>query len=116
MRIVDDVSGEDITRALLLQIISDQERGGRPMLDAELLMRIIRLYGNPMQDFLGEYLLRSLEAFMAQQNRFQEQVRAALAATPLATMQEVLADNMKAWQRMQEKMLGLEPDEDKDPE
>lgn len=48
VEIVDDASGDDLTRALLLQIIADQEQGGRPMLDAGFLTRIIRLYGNPM--------------------------------------------------------------------
>lgn len=111
VQIVDDTNGEDITRSVLLQIIADNEQGGRPMLDAEFLMRIIRLYGNPMQDMMGEYLLKSFDALMKQQSQFQEQMRAAMAVTPLQTMQDMAASNMKAMKAMQDAMLGKKPDE-----
>jgi len=111
VQIVDDTNGEDITRSVLLQIIADNEQGGRPMLDAELLMRIIRLYGNPLQDMMGEYLLKSFDALMKQQSQFQEQMRAAMAATPLQTMQDMAASNMQAFKAMQDAMLGKKPDD-----
>ena len=55
VKIVDDTTGEDISRSILLQIIAEREQDGRPMLDADFLMRIIRMYGNPMQDMVGEF-------------------------------------------------------------
>lgn len=110
VKIVDDTSGEDLTRALLLQIIAEQEQAGRPILDAELLTRLIRLYGNPMQDMMGEYLLKSFDTFMTQQSRLQDQMRAAMAATPLATLQDMAGKQMKAWQDMQQAMLGKKSD------
>lgn len=113
VRIVDETSGEDITRSLLLQIIAEQEQGGRPMLDAELLTRIIRLYGNPAQDLMGEYLLKSFDAFMTQQTRFQDQMRAAMAATPLANVADLMQNNLKAFEKMQETLLGKKK---RDPE
>lgn len=106
VQIVDDTNGDDITRTLLLQIIADQEQGGRPMLDADFLMRVIRLYGNPMQDMMGEFLLKSFDSFMTQQSQFQEQMRNAMLATPLATMKDLASKNMQAWQAMQDTMLG----------
>ena len=48
--VIDDTSGQDITRSILLQVISEQEQGGRPILSAEMLKQIIRFYGNPMQE------------------------------------------------------------------
>lgn len=105
VRIVDDTSGEDITRSLLLQIIADQEQGGRPMLSADFLMRVIRLYGNPMQEMMGAYLAKSFDAFTAQQSALQEQMRSTLASMPFSTMQELAKSNLKAWQSMQEALL-----------
>ncbi len=105
VQIVDETSGEDITRTVLLQVISEQEQGGRPMLDAALLMRIIRLYGNPAQDLMGEYLVKSFDAFMLQQSRLQEQMRAAMAATPFADLSDLMKNNMKAWESMQQMMM-----------
>lgn len=106
VRIVDDTSGDDITRSVLLQIIAERELGGRPMLDAGFLMSIIRLYGNPMQDLVGEFLNSSFETFMSQQAEYQEQMRKALETTPLSTMQNLAETNLKAWQTLQEAMLG----------
>ena len=104
--IVDDTSGEDITRSVLLQIIAERELGGKPMLDSSFLMSIIRLYGNPMQDFVGEFLSNSFDTFMNQQAKYQPQMREALKSTPLSTMQDLAESNMKAWQAMQDVMLG----------
>jgi len=105
VKIIDDTTGEDISRSILLQIIAEREQGGRPMLDADFLMRILRLYGNPMQDMVGEFLAKSFDAFMKQQKQYQEQMRAAMAATPLETIQQLTASNLQAWQAMQDALL-----------
>jgi len=112
VEIIDDTTGDDITRSVLLQIIAEREQDGRPMLDADFLMRILRLYGNPMQDMVGEFLSKSFDSFMTQQAQYQEQMRAAMEATPLATIQELAANNLKAWQSMQDAILNKDSDED----
>ena len=106
VEIVDDTTGEDLTRSLLLQIIADQEQGGRPMLDATFLMRLIRLYGNPIQEMMGEYLLKSFDAFSTQHAELQEQMRSSMSTLPLTALQDIAASNMKAWKSMQDAMLG----------
>ena len=115
VEIVDDTTGEDLTRSLLLQIIADQEQGGRPMLDSTFLMRLIRLYGNPMQEMMGEYLLKSFDSFAKQHAALQEQMRLTMSALPLTTIQDIAASNMKAWKAMQDAMLGKKSS-DKDTE
>jgi polyhydroxyalkanoate synthesis repressor PhaR len=114
VKIIDDTTGEDISRSILLQIIAEREQAGRPMLDTDFLMRILRLYGNPMQDMVGEFLSRSFDSFMKQQKQFQQQMRAAMAATPLATIQELTANNLKAWQAMQDALLDKNKGKDED--
>lgn len=116
VRIVDETSGDDISRSILLQIIADRELNGRPMLDADFLMRIIRLYGNPMQDMVGEFLSKSFDTFMDQQANYREQMRKAMAATPLETMQRLTAENLKAWQSMQDAFLKKDAGKDDDTE
>ena len=115
VEIVDDTTGEDLTRSLLLQIIADQEQGGRPMLDSTFLMRLIRLYGNPMQEMMGEYLLKSFDSFATQHAALQEQMRLSMTALPLTTIQDIAVSNMKAWKAMQDAMLGKKSS-DKDTE
>ena len=53
VQVIDDRTGEDLTRAVLLQIISEQEQFGSPVLSVQLLEGIIRFYGNPVQDMLS---------------------------------------------------------------
>src|SRR5260370_15303686 len=56
IKVVDDKSGDDITRSILLQIIASQEQFGTPVLSLQLLEAIIRFYGNPIQQRLTSYL------------------------------------------------------------
>lgn len=116
VRVVDDTSGEDISRSILLQIIAEREQHGRPILDAQFLMRLIRMYGNPMQDMVGEFLSKSFDTFIGQQASYREQMMKAMDATPLATLQKLTADNLKAWQSMQDAFMGKKPDKDETSE
>jgi polyhydroxyalkanoate synthesis repressor PhaR len=108
IRVVEDKTNEDITRLILLQVISEQEQFGHPILTTQLLESIIRFYGGPMQDFMSRYLETSVEAFMKQQESLQQQVAQMLkvAPPPVNTMAEMARQNMELWTRMQESMLG----------
>lgn len=109
IRVVEDKTGVDITRLILLQVIAEQEQSGRPILTAPLLESIIRSYGGPMQDFMSRYLELSVRAFVSQQDAMQKQVTRALhsAPPPLDAMNDLARQNMELWSRMQENMLGL---------
>ena len=86
--VMDDTTGQDITRSILLQVISEQEQGGRPILSAEMLKHIIRFYGNPLQELMGGYLERSVEVFMSQQKVLQDQIQKTMGMTPSGTHAE----------------------------
>jgi polyhydroxyalkanoate synthesis repressor PhaR len=109
IRVVEDKTNEDITRLILLQVISEQEQFGHPILTTQLLESIIRFYGGPMQDFMSRYLETSVEAFMKQQESLQQQVAQMLNAAPppMNSMAEMARKNMELWTRMQESMLGM---------
>ena len=51
---------EDLTRSILLQIISEQEHNGEPLLSTESLTQLIRFYGNAYQNVFSSYLEKSL--------------------------------------------------------
>ena len=106
VKVVDDTSGEDITRPLLLQIIVDREQAGQPMLTELLLAQLIRFYGNPMQGMMADYLQRSVDTFVDQQRSVQTRLQSALSTTPVDTMRELMKHNVAAW----ESLMGLSPD------
>jgi polyhydroxyalkanoate synthesis repressor PhaR len=105
--VMDDTSGEDITRSILLQVISEQEQGGRPILSAEMLKHIIRFYGNPLQELMGGYLERSMEGFMNQQKILQDQIQKTMGATSSGTMQSIAQKNVEAWTQLQKSFLDM---------
>src|SRR5712672_1950971 len=72
-QVVDAKSGDDLTRAILLQIILDEESGSVPMFSSDLLSQMIRSYGSTMQGFMGSYLEKNVEAFQQMQKSLQEQ-------------------------------------------
>jgi len=74
-QVVDAKSSEDLTRAILLQIILDEESGGAPMFSLDILTQFIRSYGNAMQGMLGSYLERNMQLFTEVQKRMQDQAR-----------------------------------------
>lgn len=98
--ILDDVSGENLTRQLLLQIIVDSERARDPLLSERLLTRLIRFYGDPMQHVMGEYLERSVGTFLAQQDTVRTQMESLLKRTPLDTVQAMMKRNMEVWESL----------------
>ena len=81
-QVQDAKSGEDLTRAILLQIILEEESGGVPMFSTEMLANIIRYYGHAMQGLMGSYLERSISAFHEAQKRFQEQAQSLYGDLP----------------------------------
>src|SRR5712675_2931707 len=73
-QVVDAKSGDDLTRAILLQIILEEESsGGLPMFSSDLLSQLIRFYGNAMQGVMGSYLEKNIRAVQDMQKTMQEQ-------------------------------------------
>ncbi|WP_109125933.1 polyhydroxyalkanoate synthesis repressor PhaR [Dyella sp. C11] len=101
----DAKSGEDLTRSVLLQIISEHEEKGQPMLSPQLLSQIIRFYGDSLQGFMGPYLERSLQVFLDQQQQFRTQLNTMLGQTPWSMLNDLTERNMEAWRNMQRGLM-----------
>ena len=81
-QVQDAKTGQDLTRAILLQIILEEESGGVPMFSTDMLANIIRYYGHAMQGLMGSYLERSIIAFHEAQKRFQAQAQSLYGELP----------------------------------
>jgi len=102
----DAKSGEDLTRQVLLQIIAEHEQDGEPMLSTQLLSQIIRFYGDSLQGFMGNYLERSMQVFLEQQQQFRQQVGSLLGQTPWAMMNQLTERNLEVWKDFQQTLAG----------
>ncbi len=102
----DARSGDDLTRQVLLQIISEHEQDGEPMLSTQLLSQIIRFYGDSLQGFMGSYLEKSMQAFLDQQQQFRSQIGGVLGQTPWTMMNQLTERNLSVWKEFQQNLSG----------
>lgn len=94
-QVQDSKTGADLTRNILLQIISEQEADGHgTLLTNQVLQQLIRFYGDPMQGMMGQYLEQSIAAFLEHQDRIREMFG---AANPLTMMNRIADQNMAVW-------------------
>jgi len=74
-KVVDAKTNDDLTRAILLQIILDEEAGGMPMFSSEMLAQLIRFYGTAQQTIMGQYIEQNVQAFLAIQKKLHDQAK-----------------------------------------
>ncbi len=72
--VYDAKSGEDITRAVLTQIIVEEEGKGNAMLPTNFLRQLIGFYGGNVQNMVPRYLEQALNNFARQQETMRETV------------------------------------------
>ena len=106
-KVIDKRSKDDITRSILLQVIMEQEEAGTPILREEVLLNIIRFYGDSMQHSVSHYLELSMELFVDQQAQFKEQVKQVLgsAGNPLHALKELADQNLPLWRKVRQELL-----------
>lgn len=104
----DAKTGDDLTRQVLLQIITEHEQDGQPMLSTQLLSQLIRFYGDSLQGFMGSYLERSMQVFMDQQQQFRQQMGGMggiIGQTPWTMMNQLTERNMEMWKDFQQNLV-----------
>ena len=100
-RVLDTNNDDDITRAILLQIMLEEESGGEPLFTAPMLAQIIRFYGGTLQGMLSRYMEKSLDFFVKQQN----QLRETWGENPFDAMTRLAQRNIDMWSDLQNDFL-----------
>ncbi|MEJ2419400.1 MAG: polyhydroxyalkanoate synthesis repressor PhaR [Exilibacterium sp.] len=99
-QIVDSKSGEDLTKNILLQIISDQENNdNQALLTNTVLKQLIRFYDSDMQLFLRQYLEQSLAVFLDRQETLQGVMKDWVDATPMGVFNQLMEQNLGLWSK-----------------
>ncbi len=73
--VYDAKTNEDITRAVLTQIIVEEEGKGGALLPTSFLRQLIGLYGEEIQSLVPRYLEQAMSAFARQQEQMQATMR-----------------------------------------
>ncbi len=64
--VVDKKTNVEITRSILLQVISEQEHQVEPILSQEFMTHLIRSYGSNLQPVVSDHLEDSMKQFLSQ--------------------------------------------------
>ncbi len=67
VKITDKKSGDDITRQILLQIITEHESRGENILPLNILTDIVRSYSDQAKDFVPDFLEQSFQVLKQRQ-------------------------------------------------
>jgi polyhydroxyalkanoate synthesis repressor PhaR len=103
--VIDKKSGDDITRSILLQVISDQEQHGESIMSQDFLSQVIRSYGSAMPSFIANYLEQSLKLFMTQQQNLRGQVKRVVGIDPVVAVADVAQKNFNRWKSLQDEVM-----------
>ena len=76
----DAKTGEDLTRAVLAQIIFDQENRKEGVLPVSFLRQLIQFYGDNFQSMLPAYLELSMKTFNSQQEKWRDYMQTAMGS------------------------------------
>ena len=113
IRVVDSKTDEDVTKAVLIQVILEEEKKDSSVLPTEFLFQVLRSQEGSMQDFFRNHLSASFEAYMKTKEEFDNRFRSILEmAVSAPHMMEKLIPGAEV---MREVFTGT-GDKDKDKE
>ncbi|MFQ3218599.1 MAG: polyhydroxyalkanoate synthesis repressor PhaR [Paraglaciecola sp.] len=97
-KIVDSKTEVDITKSLLLQIISESEANQQQSLLTDVLLKqLIRFYDSDMEVFVRQYLEQSIVQFISQQDKVQGLMKNMVDNSPIGMFSKIMEQNMSAW-------------------
>lgn len=99
-QVIDTQSEADITNSILLQIINELENQSMPIFTKDILLNMIRYYGNPMQKALSQFIEKSVRLFATSQKPFQQQAHHSTPSDPHEVMAQLAKQNITAWQTL----------------
>jgi polyhydroxyalkanoate synthesis repressor PhaR len=96
--VVDSKTEKDLTRNVLLQVISEQEgEGHQPILTNRVLEHLIRFYGDTMNNLVSRYIEQSIISFIEQQELYNKRIKSLSDAEPVAMIKKALEQNIEFW-------------------
>ena len=101
----DAKSKKDITRQVLLQIITEAENEGTPMFSSDVLTRFIKMYGDSMTGALNGFVDQMSSMIDQQTKQFLEQITESQKYNPVNAWSDIVNRNLKIWQETQDKLI-----------
>jgi polyhydroxyalkanoate synthesis repressor PhaR len=97
--VYDAKTGDDITRAVLTQIIVEEEGKGNALLPTNFLRQLIGVYGSNVPNMVPKYLEQAMANFAKQQETVRETVSKTIGPFLPPGMEEVGRKNIAMMER-----------------
>ncbi len=98
--VFDAKTGEDITRAVLTQIIVEEEQKGQNLLPISFLRQLISLYGDSMQWLVPRYLDHAMASFARNQEQMRKSLQDAFGGLfPFGPLEEMGKQNLALFEQ-----------------
>jgi polyhydroxyalkanoate synthesis repressor PhaR len=81
IQVLDSTSKADVTKAVLIQAILEEEKNDKNLLPLPFLFQLIRSQEGAAQDFFRNYLSSSFEAYLKTKEEFDKRFRGLLEMT-----------------------------------
>jgi polyhydroxyalkanoate synthesis repressor PhaR len=98
--VYDAKTGDEITRAVLTQIIVEEEQKGQNLLPISFLRQLIGLYGGNMQWLVPSYLEHAMSSFATNQEQMRKNLQEAFGGLfPFGPLEEMGKQNLALFEK-----------------
>jgi polyhydroxyalkanoate synthesis repressor PhaR len=84
VQVIDSATQDDVTKAVLIQAILEEEKNQKNLLPLPFLLQLIRSQEGAAKDFFTNYLASSFEAYLKTKEEFDRRFRGFLEASAQA--------------------------------
>jgi polyhydroxyalkanoate synthesis repressor PhaR len=78
IKVIDSTTKEDVTKAVLIQMILEEEKNKKTILPTPFLFQLLRSQEESVQDFFKNHLAASFEAYLKTKEEFDKRFRSIL--------------------------------------
>lgn len=78
IKVIDSTTKEDVTKAVLIQVILEEEKNKKTILPTEFLFQLLRSREESVQDFFKNHLSTSFNAYLKTKEEFDNRFRTML--------------------------------------
>lgn len=90
-QVIDSTTGEDVTKAVLIQLILEEEKNNHNVLPTDFLFQLLRSNDESVQDFFKNHLTASLAAYLKTKEEFDKRFRSVM---------EMAIPSPQAWEKL----------------
>ena len=78
VKVIDSKTKEDVTKAVLIHVILEEEKNDKTVLPTDFLFQVLRARDDSLQDFFKNHLSASFDAYIKTKEEFDNRFRSVL--------------------------------------